>query len=84
MARECTEIQKLEKRIRETAAWLRENAPNCVQESKHLDEGSQERAYWHYGYLVALRDVLRLLTVEEGSANQKAYSADNSSSFPMA
>jgi hypothetical protein len=44
------------------AKWLRENAPECAEEQAHLDEGSEARAYWNYGYLVALRDVLDVLT----------------------
>lgn len=30
-------------------------------EQKHLDAGTVERDYWHYGYLIALRDVLKRL-----------------------
>ena len=41
--------------------WLRKDHPECGDEQKHLDEGSIERAYWHYGYMVALGDTLRLL-----------------------
>jgi hypothetical protein len=44
--------------------WLRENAPACADEHKHLDEGSAERAYWHYGYLSALQDILGLMSSE--------------------
>jgi len=29
-----------------------------TEEQKHLDEGL-EREYWHYGYAIALRDILR-------------------------
>jgi hypothetical protein len=43
------------------AAWLRENAPNCADEQAHLDEGSDARVYWTYGYLVALHDALEIL-----------------------
>jgi len=39
--------------------WLKENAPECCDEQRHLDAGTPERAYWHYGYLCALDDVLR-------------------------
>ncbi len=49
--------QLLEKRIKRLSAWLDRNAPYCTQEQAHLDEGSRERAYWHYGYVVALADV---------------------------
>lgn len=46
----------------ECGDWLTANAPHVGQEQKHLDEGSAERAYWHYGYLVALRDVRKMLS----------------------
>lgn len=54
------DISKLEKRRDDIAAWLAENCPYVVADQKHLDENSPERAYWHYGYLVALRDALSL------------------------
>ena len=39
--------------------WLeRSKAKPCLEEQRHLDCGSVERAYWHYGYLVALKDVM--------------------------
>lgn len=41
--------------------WLRENAPKVTSEQAHLDSGSEARAYWNYGYVVALRDVLSLV-----------------------
>jgi hypothetical protein len=50
--------EELERRRDDIAEWLAENAPYIVADQKHLDEHSIERAYWHYGYLVALRDVL--------------------------
>ena len=30
---------------------------NCFKEQKHLDEGSPERIYWHYGELMTLIDL---------------------------
>ncbi len=51
----------LEKRIQALSAWLSRHAAFCTQEQAHLDEGSRERAYWHYGYLVALGDVRAVL-----------------------
>lgn len=59
---EITDIAALEKRASGLQNWLKENAPDVFAEQKHLDEGSQERVYWHYGYLVAVRDVYRVLT----------------------
>jgi hypothetical protein len=49
-----------EKRVANIKAWLDENAPYIDKEQKHLDAGSTQRAYWHYGYLIALRDILAL------------------------
>lgn len=48
---------KTTERIERLTEWLRENAPYIDAEQKHLDEGASERAYWHYGYLCALRDL---------------------------
>lgn len=57
----------LSKRIGPLQRWLAENASACVHEQKHLDEGSAERTYWHYGYLCALRDILKLLTTRRAA-----------------
>jgi hypothetical protein len=51
----------LKNRADELRSWLDENAPQCSEEQRHLDEGTAERAYWHYGYLSALQDVARLI-----------------------
>lgn len=56
--------QKIERIRRRNAGipdWLRENHPECFREQLHADEGSRERVYWHYGYSVAIMDILRLL-----------------------
>jgi len=53
-----TLAQMLEERIAALRGWLAGHAPACGREQAHLDEGTRERAYWHYGYLMALRDVL--------------------------
>lgn len=49
-------IDAFDRRIEGIREWLRENHPHVADEQKHLDGGSVERAYWHYGYLVALLD----------------------------
>ena len=41
--------------------WLAEFSPECFDKQLHLDEGSQERVYWHYGYYAALSDAICLL-----------------------
>ncbi len=51
----------LEKRIQTLTAWLSRHAAFCAEEQAHLDDGSRERAYWHYGYLVAISDVRAVL-----------------------
>lgn len=55
-----TAVGQLRRRYEETRDWLEDNAPECFDEQRHLDDGSKERAYWHYGYMMALRDVLAL------------------------
>jgi hypothetical protein len=76
------DLSPVETRIRDVADWLEQNGGRCSVEQKHLDEGSQERVYWHYGYLVALKDVLRFL-MGERLPNQKSYTQDSSSSHPL-
>ena len=41
--------------------WLDTHAPECATDQAHIKEGSRERAYWHHGYLTALRDTLIML-----------------------
>lgn len=48
------------------ADWLDTNAPDCERDRAHLSEGSRERAYWHHGYLTALRDMLIMLDKQDG------------------
>jgi hypothetical protein len=52
--------QNIDDRIDRLAEWLAANAPECIEQA-HLDDGTRERAYWHYGYLTALRDMRELL-----------------------
>ncbi len=52
--------EALRVRIKALSRWLREHS-SCQRDQHHLDEGTVERVYWHYGYLVALADVVRLL-----------------------
>jgi hypothetical protein len=59
---EVADIAALERRAKGLQDWLKENAPEAFAEQKHLEEGSQERVYWHYGYLVAVRDIYQMLT----------------------
>lgn len=51
---------KLRKRIGDIEQWLEQDAPYAFADQRHTTENTPERAYWHYGYWAALRDVLRL------------------------
>lgn len=63
-SRHRTAKERVEQRRDDMRAWLKEYAPECFDEQRHLDEGSRERAYWHYGYLVAMTDLLELVQRE--------------------
>lgn len=53
--------EKLEHRIAGITEALTPQLVLATHEQKHLDNGSVERTYWHYGYMVALKDVLKQL-----------------------
>jgi hypothetical protein len=61
--------EALDDRIEGLTGWLKKNGPECVEEQVHLDNGTSERLYWHYGYLVALRDVRDFLQGRRRSLN---------------
>ena len=82
MAKECKEIARINQRIEDLTGWVKSNAPHCVIDQNHLNEGSQERAYWHYGYLAALKDVMRLLTDQENPSRRFDRPDSSSSSLP--
>lgn len=54
----------IEKRMTELREWLLKKAPDCFERQLHLDEGSSEQVYWHYGYLAALNDLVNLSSEE--------------------
>jgi hypothetical protein len=55
-------MQNLEDVLQERLAGIdRTGGDKASQEQRHLDHGSDERTYWHYGYASALRDVLRII-----------------------
>lgn len=60
--------QAIADRIDGLTDWVEANAPDSAEQA-HLDEGSPERAYWHRGYLQALRDVQALLAGHKRSLN---------------
>ena len=60
--------QAIDARIDDLTEWLESHAPE-VEDQAHLDEGTRERAYWHHGYLAALRDLRALMRGEKESLN---------------
>jgi hypothetical protein len=62
MENEALEFRKIDERCKELKHWLAVNAPQCLMEEKHLQEGTYERAYWAHGYLAGLLDVQRLFS----------------------
>lgn len=61
---ERSQIQAIFDKAEALARWLAENARSCETAQKHLDPGTLEQAYWHYGYLCALKDMLALVDSE--------------------
>jgi hypothetical protein len=59
---EVADLDGLVARARGIRQWLNDTYPACLTDQEHLDAGSKERAYWHYGYMVALNDALGILT----------------------
>lgn len=55
-------MDRIKQRYEAQVLWLKNNYPNICEEQKHLDEASMERGYWHYGYAVALKDAMNLVS----------------------
>jgi len=56
--------EALENRAKELKRWLDQNGHYCWNEQRHLNEGSSEQLYWHFGYFSAIQDVLKRLGKE--------------------
>ena len=56
----------LHKRRDKLRKMLRRDHPEVGDEMKHLDDGTPEQAYWHYGYMMALHDILALASGHTG------------------
>jgi hypothetical protein len=54
-------MQNLRDRVATLTRWLDKHCPDCETEQAHLTDGTREQKYWNYGYLAALRDILRKL-----------------------
>lgn len=56
-----TEYDKIIARSGELEKWLNLQAPFVATENAHLNLDSRERAYWAFGYYLALQDIAALL-----------------------
>ena len=42
-------------------ASLHTDSPECFEDQQHADGPGLAKTYWHYGYYIALKDVLALI-----------------------
>jgi hypothetical protein len=57
--------EAIRRRIEGLESWLEDQGVDVKTERAHLDQDSRAQLYWHYGYLVGLKDSLNALTREE-------------------
>lgn len=57
-------------RIAAMEEWMRQYGSCALREQRHLERDSIERAYWNYGYLMALREALALVTAQDDSRSR--------------
>jgi hypothetical protein len=60
-------MRLLAKRQGEVSEWLENESPYTMFDQKHLESGTSEQAYWHFGYVSAINDVMRLLSETSAS-----------------
>jgi|APIni6443716594_1056825.scaffolds.fasta_scaffold6269207_1 hypothetical protein len=68
----------LEERLATLELLMGEQASSVIREQRHLDANSPERVYWHYGYLMALRNVLATITGRNPESKTPAGKAGKS------
>lgn len=56
---------RIRQRIETLERWLQDQGVDVKHEQAHLDPSSNEHLYWHYGYLIGLRDALNALVKEQ-------------------
>jgi nucleoside 2-deoxyribosyltransferase len=63
-------MESLESLLQERIAGIEDAGlvTACI-EQRHLDAGTDERTYWHYGYASALKDIVRILQSTHSAAN---------------
>jgi len=63
-------MQSLEDLLRERLDGIeRSDCTQAMRDQRHLDAGTDERAYWHHGYASALKDALRIIQSTHGAVN---------------
>lgn len=60
-------MRLLAKRQGEIREWLENESPYTMFDQKHLESGTPEQAYWHFGYVSAISDVMQLLSETSAS-----------------
>jgi hypothetical protein len=75
------DISQIEERINGLREWLKKEAPECFVEQKHTEEGTQERIYWHHGYMMGLRDALRVFIGDTTISQQNHTQGKPTGSF---
>ena len=60
------EIEQIRKRMVDLDCWLRKSGSEVFDDQHHLDHGTIEQLYWHYGQYIALRDALEILEPSNG------------------
>ena len=53
-------LAKIREKMDAIRKQLEEDSPECFVEQAHTDGHGIAKTYWHYGYLIALKDVLQL------------------------
>jgi hypothetical protein len=61
---ERSQIRAIRAKAETLTRWLSEHAPYCETSQKHLDQATVEQAYWHYGYVCAIQDILAIVDSE--------------------
>jgi len=59
----------MQQRIEGIEEYLRRQKIDVKHEQGHLDEGSRESLYWHYGYLMALKDIRSQSLMGDGNVH---------------
>lgn len=70
-------------RIASLEQWMRQYGSCALREQRHLYKDSVERAYWNYGYLMALREALALVTDQDSSSEGDGLVGQGSKPLPL-